>query len=106
MIAFINDDALVANYPVNPGTTVALINANDLNEGRMYIKSAEPNGLPRPMRVFKIQDITPQAKSSDSVSRQEFENLSKQIMGLQQLLAGLQAPAPAPSTPSKGGKSK
>lgn len=101
MITFINDDSIAGNYPVAPGTTVALINANDPNDGKMFIKSTEPNGMPNPMRIFALQEITPQKQSVDAVSRQEFDALTKQLQGIQQLLAGLQQPAEA-----KGGKSK
>lgn len=105
MITFINDDTIAPNYPVAPGTTVALINANDPQDGKMFIKSTEPNGMPNPMRIFAITEITPQKQSGDSVSRQEFDALTKQLQGMQQLLMNLQQPhveAPA----AKGGKSK
>ncbi len=101
MITFINDDSMAANYPVAPGTTVALINANDPNDGKMFIKSTEPNGLPNPMRIFALQEVTPQKQSADSVSRQEFDALTKQLQNMQQLLVGLQAPAK-----TTGGKAK
>lgn len=107
MITFINDDSIAVNYPVAPGTTVALINANDPTDGKMFIKSTEPNGMPNPMRVFALQEITPQKTTGDTVSRQEFEILSNQIQGLQQMIANLQNPAnPAPQVQAKGGKSK
>ena len=104
MITFINDDTIAPNYPVAPGTTVALINANDPNDGKMFIKSTEPNGLPNPMRIFALQEITPQKQNPDSVSRQEFDALTKQLQSMQQLLINLQQPQEAP--PTKGGKSK
>lgn len=107
MITFINDDSIAVNYPVAPGTTVALINANDPTDGKMFIKSTEPNGMPNPMRVFALQEITPQKTTGDTVSRQEFEILSNQIQGLQQMVASLQNPAnPVPQVQAKGGKSK
>lgn len=105
MITFINDDTIAPNYPVAPGTTVALINANDPQDGKMFIKSTEPNGMPNPMRIFAITEITPQKQSGDSVSRQEFDALTKQLQNMQQLLMNLQQPQT--ETPvTKGGKSK
>lgn len=101
MITFINDDTIAPNYPVAPGTTVALINANDPQDGKMFIKSTEPNGMPNPMRIFAITEITPQKQSVDSISRQEFDELTKQLQNMQQLLGALQQPAE-----TKGGKSK
>ena len=103
MITFINDDTIAPNYPVAPGTTVALINANDPQDGKMFIKSTEPNGMPNPMRIFAITEITPQKQSGDSVSRQEFDALTKQLQNMQQLLMNLQQPQEAPA---KGGKAK
>lgn len=105
MITFINDESIAVNYPVAPGTTVALINANDPNDGKMFIKSTEPNGMPNPMRVFSIVEITPQKQNVDTVSRQEFDALNKQLQSIQQMLAGLQQ-APAEPAPVKGGKAK
>jgi hypothetical protein len=105
MITFINDESIAVNYPVAPGTTVALINANDPNDGKMFIKSTEPNGMPNPMRVFSIVEITPQKQNVDTVSRQEFDALNKQLQSIQQMLAGLQQ-APAEPVPTKGGKAK
>lgn len=102
MITFINDDSIAANYPVAPGTTVALINANDPAEGKMFIKSTEPNGLPNPMRIFALQEITPQKQNPDAVSRQEFDALNKQLQSIQQLLANLQQAEPT----KKEGKTK
>lgn len=89
MIAFISDDTIAANYPVAPGTTVALINANDPANGKMYIKSTEPNGMPNPMRIFSLQEITPQKQSPDSVSRQEFDSLSQQMTQLMQMVSNM-----------------
>lgn len=79
MVVFIADETTVANYPVAPGTTVALINANDPNDGKMYIKSTEPNGMPNTTRVFAIKDITPRPQGGDVVSRKEFETLQQQL---------------------------
>jgi len=86
MVVFINDDSEAVNYPINPGFTVALINANDPSNGKMFIKSSQPNGLPNRMRVFKIEDITPQPQSPDTVSRQEFDSLKKQYEDLVKLM--------------------
>jgi hypothetical protein len=87
MISFINDDSIVANYPVAPGYTVALINVNDPNDGKMFIKSIAPNGMPNQTRVFSLQEITPKPQGQDVVSRKEFEALQGQ---LQQILAVVQ----------------
>ena len=87
MISFISDDAIVGNYPVAPGYTVALINVNDPNDGKMFIKSVAPNGMPNQTRIFSLKEITPKSQGQDMVSRKEFEALQGQ---LQQVLAALQ----------------
>ena len=106
MVVFISDDSMAVNYPVSPGTTVALINANDPAKGKMFIKSTEPNGMPNPMRVFAMKEITPQKQGENTVTRQEFENMAKQMQtmqdNVQQLITSLQASAKA----STGGKAK
>lgn len=86
MVAFINDDSTAVNYPVSPGFTVALINANDPAHGKLFLKSAQANGCPNPMRIFELKDVTPQQNSGETVSRKEFEQLQQQ---LQQLINGL-----------------
>lgn len=101
MVAFISDDTMAVNYPVAPNTTVALINVSDTSKGKMFIKSTEPNGMPNPTRVFELKEITPQKISTDSVSRQEFDNLNEQLAQLKQMLAGL-----TPAQANNGGNAK
>lgn len=101
MIAFISDNALAVNYPVAPNTTVALINVSDTNDSKMFIKSTQPNGMPNPTRVFELKEVTPQTEQTDSVSRQEFDNLNKQLEQLKTMLAGL-----TPAKKTEGGKAK
>ena len=97
MTVFVSGEANVTSYPVAAGNTVNLV---DLDGGRMYFKSTDVNGMPCQLRTFEIKEVTPQPVSGDVVSRKEFESLSQQMQSLQQLLAGLQAPA------DKGGKAK
>ena len=96
MVVFINDDSVAASYPVAPGFTVVLINANDPSNGKMYVKSAQVNGMPNPMRVFAIKDITPKPENGDTVSRAEFDALMQRMASMQQALEGI----------AKGGKAK
>lgn len=92
MVAFINNDSEAMMYPVNPGVTVALLNVNDPNNGKLFLKSAEMNGCPNPMRVFAIQDITPQKQDPNSVSRQEFERVNTELTEIKKLLSSLAKP--------------
>ena len=89
MVVFVHDEAMAINYPVNPGTTVAVLLVDDPNNGKLYIKSAEPNGCPNPMRIFSLKDITPQKVSGDMVSRQEFDKVNNELQEIKNLLAGL-----------------
>lgn len=98
MVAFINDDSTAVNYPVSPGYTVALINANDPDNGKMYLKSAQPNGCPNPMRIFQIKDVTPQRENADVVSRTEFDKVVQMMQQQQQRIEQLLA--------ANGGKEK
>ena len=106
MVVFINDDSGVANYPVQMGYTVALINLSDPKDGRMYIKAVETNGMPIATRVFKVEDITP-AKDGDGVSRKEYDDLKAKYDDLstqmQQLILRLNESANADG---KGAKNK
>lgn len=97
MVVFVNDESMAVNYPVSPGFTVAVINASDPENMKMYIKSSQPNGMPNPTKIFSLKDITPKAESADTVSRAEFDKLTMQLANMQALLEGL-----AP----KGGKAK
>ena len=91
LITFINDDSVVAAYPVAPGCTVALINVTDPNNSKMYIKYTEANGMQNPTRVFELKEITPRAQGNDFASRQEIDSLNQQVASLssqlQQVLA-------------------
>jgi hypothetical protein len=77
------------NYPVSPGYTVAVINASDPDNMKMYLKSSQPNGMPNPTKVFALTDITPKGESADTVSRKEFESVSKELAEMKALLAGI-----------------
>ena len=113
MVVFINDDSAVANYPVQAGYTVALINVSDPENSRMYLKSVESNGMPNPTRIFKIEDITPR-HDGDSVSRKEFDALNRQYEDMcrqygdmsRQLKCILDAISSAGNNAEKGAKGK
>lgn len=89
MVAFVNDESMAVNYPVSPGFTVAVINASDPNNMKMYLKSSQPNGMPNPTKVYALTDITPKPESADTVSRAEFDKLTAQLANMQALLEGL-----------------
>jgi hypothetical protein len=89
MVAFVSDESMAVNYPVNPGFTVAVINTSDPENMKMYLKSTQANGMPNPTRIFTLQDITPKAESADTVSRKEYEAMSKELAEMKALLAGI-----------------
>jgi hypothetical protein len=89
MVTFVNDESMAVNYPVNPGFTVAVINASDPENMKMYLKSTQINGMPNPTRIFALQDITPKQQGGDTVSRQEYDAMSKELAEMKALLAGI-----------------
>ena len=118
MIVFVSDDSMAMNYPIAPGYTVALINANDPGNGKLFIRSSEPNGMPKAARIFSIKEITPQQNNGDSVSHKDFDVLSQQVADMSSqfrqmlnVLNAMQAAAPvvaqvapAAAAPPRGGK--
>lgn len=118
MVVFINDDSAALNYLIAPGYTIAFVNANDPNDGKLFIRSAESNGMPKPTRVFALKEITPKSQDPDMVSRKEFEELNSQFASmsgqfasmngqLQQILSALQQQlSQVPSAQPKGGAKK
>lgn len=86
MVVFVNNDSVAANYPVAPGYTVALINANDPTKSKLFLKSTEANGMPNPMRVFELKDVTPVQSNGDTVSRKEFDALNDKLAKLMAML--------------------
>lgn len=87
MVAFINDDSVALNYPVSPGFTVALINANDPAKSKLFLKSAQANGMPNPMRIFEMKDVTPQPQGGDMVSRQELDRVNQELAEMKAMVA-------------------
>jgi hypothetical protein len=96
MVAFVNDEGMAVNYPVSPGFTVAVINASNPDDMKMYLKSSQVNGMPNPTKIFALKDITPKADTGDTVSRQEFDNVSKELAEMKAMIAAL----------AKGGNAK
>ena len=86
MTVFVNSEDDVMSYPVAAGTTVLLLSFN-LN--KFWLKSTSTNGVPEGLREFPFKETTPKSKSQpDSVSRDEFNALSKKIDKLLKDLGG------------------
>lgn len=86
MVQFVNDDNMAVNYPISPGMTAAIINLSNPEKGRLYLKSTEINGCPNPTRIFEIKEITPQRRDSNFVSRQEYDQMAKDMQTMKGLL--------------------
>jgi len=87
MTAFINGEQSVKTYPVGAGYMVNLI---DLDGGKMYFKSTDPNGVPGQTRIFEIKEITPPAGANgDLVTRKEFDELKSGMAQIVKMLEGL-----------------
>lgn len=70
-------------YPVAAGSTVLLM---DFNSGMFWLKTTDNTGIPQPLRRFNFKEIPNQMQggqippaSNNGVSREEFEELRKQI---------------------------
>lgn len=75
MIAvFVNGDAGANAYPVASGNTVLLM---DFNSNKFWLKS-NPQGL----RTFTFTEEVKQPEIHESVTRDEFNNLSKSVSAL------------------------
>lgn len=76
------------SYMVEPGKSVLLMDSEDL---RFYIKSADNDGIPLPLRIFDYterSDNAPKEKPEavpdmkDYITREEFENKIKELKGM------------------------
>lgn len=96
MAVFVQGEAGATNYLVRSGTTVMPI---DFQAGKFWLKS-NTGGIPQRMRHFVFKEIFPEQeqpnqseKGNASVTREEFDSLSKNVSAiannLQKLLADL-----------------
>lgn len=70
------------SYMVTPGTSILLM---DSESQRFYIKSADPSGMPAPIRAFDYVEIVGQAPSpvnDEYVTREEFNALAQKLDAL------------------------
>lgn len=75
------------SYMVSPGTSVLLM---DSEIDRFYIKSADPAGMPLPLRIFnytEVKENSPQSTcannaQADYITREEFEKRIAEIKGV------------------------
>ena len=84
MTILIKDDNAVQNYPVANGNSVILMN---YDSGKFWIKSMSNIGTPT-ITEHKFEPLnTDQNKvSNDSVSRDEFDKLSKSVSEMQEII--------------------
>lgn len=83
MTVLVQGEAGANAYPVASGNTVMLM---DFESGKFWLKS-NVNGIPQRLRAFSFleetQEQTPQAKQNiQSVSREEFDNLSRSVSSI------------------------
>lgn len=87
----------VNRYPLAPGASVALKDANSMT---LFVKSSDLSGAPLPLRVFRMDEITQEYQDRETpVSRAEFNQMSNtmaelanSIGGIKQMLEDLTAP--------------
>lgn len=72
-LVWVQGEAGAKSYLVAPGTQVVLM---DSEGDRFYLKQADANGVPLPLRTFEYKELianAPQIQREDYISRQEFE---------------------------------
>lgn len=84
---WVQGEAGAKSYLVSAGNTVQLM---DAERPVFYIKETGHDGVPRPLRIFEYKEITPvaeQVATSSGVSREEYEELRKQLDRLTAMLS-------------------
>ena len=80
-ILWVQGEAGAKSYPVAPGKSVMLMDSESLT---FYIKSADPSGMPLPLKVYDytervpVQQVT--APTADYVTREELEKRLAEII--------------------------
>lgn len=72
-LVWVQGEAGAKSYLVAAGTQVVLM---DSEGDRFYLKQADANGVPLPLRTFEYKELVanaPQIQAGDYISRQEFE---------------------------------
>lgn len=89
MTVFVNTEDEVPGYPVAAGTTVLLL---CFPAEKFWLKSTSTNGVPEALREFPFKEktIAPAQTNTNTVTRDEFNELSSKIDKLIQDLGGAQ----------------
>ena len=72
-LVWVQGEAGAKSYLVAPGANVVLM---DSEGDRFYLKQADANGMPLPLRTFEYKEIVanaPQVPTQEYISRAEFE---------------------------------
>ena len=78
----VNGEAGANTYPVASGNTVLLM---DFNSNKFWLKSTNVNGIPQQLRTFTFkEEIQEIQNGSNSVTRDEFNTLSQNVLSLTQ----------------------
>ena len=76
MTIFVSSDEEANSYPVAAGTTVLLL---CFPHKKFWLKSTSTSGVPEALREFSFDEKTPAPVQTGSVTREEFDSLSKKI---------------------------
>lgn len=76
---WLQGESAAKSFPLAPGQTAQIMDSEQ--EGVMYIKSVDPNGMPLPLRIFdyterKSQNSEPK-RSSEAVGSEEYVTKSE-----------------------------
>lgn len=72
-ILWCQGEAGAKSYPVAPGSSVLLM---DSEGSRFYIKSADPSGMPNPLRIFEFREVNAASAPTVSPVSQNIPDLS------------------------------
>lgn len=64
------------SYLVAPNKTVLLM---DSEQEQFFLKSADASGMPLPLRIFKYTELVSVDRSTNYITRQEFDALTKKL---------------------------
>lgn len=80
-IIWVQGEAGAKSYPVAPGKSVMLMDSESLT---FYIKSADANGMPLPLKVYDYTERVPVQQTvppvNDFVTREELEQRLSELM--------------------------
>lgn len=73
---FVGSEEEAKSWIVSPSQTVYLL---DRNNGFLYVKTVERNGMAQPLTTFKLAEPVSEVETVEYATKQDIENLNKII---------------------------